>query len=892
MPRALWTKAPFVLLRHRGVLVAVAWTAFLVAAAAAAAPLVKVGAESEALKNKLAVMTPLAAGLFVETNGSVSRGGARQLAADDTARRTAVVRLARSLPFVGAPVFTTQAPAVVAGGPFLLGDRGLEVVLMARTGAIAHVHRLAGSGAGAWIAGSVSKAAGVYPGGTLHLTQYVLRVGRAPAYALRVGAVYEQLDQDATNPYWFNFSQDILARTPDSPLPPSFVLMSRQDLYRAASAVDGQGGRGFVEDRYELPVDPQTITFTRAEQLVQRFDALRRELARGTPTARSIGCGSTAPRGRCTVSSSLESALLISRQSIDSLTPILAPLAGFAGLLALAAAVAAGIFNVRRRSGEAELLFARGESRPVFAARVAVEALLPALVGGGLGFACADELVRVFTPAGTLDGAVTLTAASAAAAATAVTVIAIAAGAAAAYGRRVPRAHATERVWRRVPWELPVLAVGVAIFVIVDNGGALVKNTESGAHPRFIVFLFPLFIAAGLTGIAARIARRGLRRLRVGRDVVFLAVRRLAAARGLVVLLTVTAATSFAALTYAETLDSSLTAGSAEKAYVSNGSDVQGLIDVTQSLPATFPFPIAKVQQAYSGARLGSADGAPVTLLSGDPMALARVIRWDWAGDPRPALRRLAHMAGNPLPVIGTTGMGGVRTMWVEGKPLSIRVIATVPAFPGMLPGQPLVVVPAAAYAEAIRRAGIVSYDVAQTYVWVKGPPVAVERALGRTNLHAYYVSSAKRILDSADVATVTRTYGFLRAIAVAAGVLAFVALLLYLQARQRSQSIANAFLKRMGMGQAAQGASLALEASALVLFATLLGAGSALLAAAPLVKRVDPLSELAPAPSLTVPWLLIAGSLAGLVVLAAIVGALTSLAAGRSNVSEALRVD
>ena len=43
----------------------------------------------------------------------------------------------------------------------------------------------------------------------------------------------------------------------------------------------------------------------------------------------------------------------------------------------------------------------------------------------------------------------------------------------------------------------------------------------------------------------------------------------------------------------------SLANDSVTKAYVANGSDVQGLIDPLQSVPKSFPYPITKVVEGF-----------------------------------------------------------------------------------------------------------------------------------------------------------------------------------------------------------------------------------------------------------------------------------------------------
>jgi len=60
MPRALWGKAPFVLLQHWSIFAAVVCSSALVAMAAAGGPLLRASVESESLKTKLAELTPLA----------------------------------------------------------------------------------------------------------------------------------------------------------------------------------------------------------------------------------------------------------------------------------------------------------------------------------------------------------------------------------------------------------------------------------------------------------------------------------------------------------------------------------------------------------------------------------------------------------------------------------------------------------------------------------------------------------------------------------------------------------------------------------------------------------------------------------------------------------------
>src|SRR5215216_8124581 len=110
----LWRKAPFALRHHPSVLAAVAAATLLVALAAASAPFATTAVASEALKNELRQMSPLAAGLQIRRRGGfVGRGQTvveGRAAAD--ARAAAVEGVARELGSLGGVVRTLLAPGV------------------------------------------------------------------------------------------------------------------------------------------------------------------------------------------------------------------------------------------------------------------------------------------------------------------------------------------------------------------------------------------------------------------------------------------------------------------------------------------------------------------------------------------------------------------------------------------------------------------------------------------------------------------------------------------------------------------------------------------------------------------------------------------------------------
>ena len=686
VPRAMWRRAPLALVRRPAIFTAVASASLLAALAAASGPLGRAGIESEALKGKLAALSPLAAGLTIDRAGGSSRAQTVEgIARADGARRAAAERLARALPSTGRPVLTSSTYAALGGNAFE-GGIPTVVVPMARDGATAHVQRVSGSGTGAWVSSALAGTPGIRPGAALSLVVASFEPDTRPPLKIPIAAVYRQLDADLGNPYWVNFVAKIRSSNPDAPLPPTFLLVDRTTVYTVAHALSF----GSVSNVYELPVDPRAMTPAAAKRSVRAYGDVRRSLNLPTDLARRLGCYGRL--GHCQVESSLTSAVVLAAQSAAALTPIVALLTGLAVILALGAALVAGLFGARQRAAEGRLSLAGGESRLTFGTRSALEAFAPAAVGGLIGALAAIELVRVFTPSGTVDRGVVIHAVAAAVAAVLVAIAAVAGGATLARGRlgEGRRRRLIPHVW----WEIPTLLAAAAGYAIVVRGGGLVRSSgASGSHPRLVVFLIPLLVAAAITGLAARAARMALLHRAAPRSTAaFLATRRLGAARALPLLLTVTAAVSVCALSFAEILSTSLHSNRDEKAYVANGADVQGYIDAGQGLPATFPYPLTKVLETFNSARLDDTS-KQVEVFAIDVPSLRRVLRWSWAGDPQAALRALSASAES-LPAIAVGAAPGTHQLLIGGGQLPVQVVATLHAFPAMPASGPMLVVP------------------------------------------------------------------------------------------------------------------------------------------------------------------------------------------------------
>ncbi len=181
--------------------------------------------------------------------------------------------------------------------------------------------------------------------------------------------------------------------------------------------------------------------------------------------------------------------------------------------------------------------------------------------------------------------------------------------------------------------------------------------------------------------------------------------------------------------------------------------------------------------------------------------------------------------------------------------------------------------------------------SVSRNYIWAKGPPATLVKALEDPRLDIAYVTSIDAFRKDPQILLATRTYSYVRTVALAAALIALAGLVLYLQARQQSQRIASALTRRMGLTAPSEVLSLFLELAAILLVSAAVGVGVAAAMAAPIVEHVDLLPDFVPSSVAVVPWS-VAGLLSiALLTVAAIAAAVTSLFSRRTDVSEELRV-
>jgi hypothetical protein len=216
--------------------------------------------------------------------------------------------------------------------------------------------------------------------------------------------------------------------------------------------------------------------------------------------------------------------------------------------------------------------------------------------------------------------------------------------------------------------------------------------------------------------------------------------------------------------------------------------------------------------------------------------------------------------------------------------------VTWIRAFPGMSAQSRLVVFSQRRLDQAA--GGVDPLDPPWAYLWAKGPTKPLVAALRARPASAFFTTTAEGFRTDPNVALALRTFSFMRALGIAAGTLALFCLVLYLLARQRAQAIATAFGRRMGLRRLTAAAALALELGLILAVALAAALGGALVAAAPIVPRSDPLPQLSPAPVFAGPWLGLALVLATLAVLTVLAGLLASRPPRDEALVEAIRLE
>jgi putative ABC transport system permease protein len=889
----LWRKAPFVLRRFPGVLASLVAAAALLALAAAASPLFVSASASAAVGDELDRLTLFGAGVYATMTGPVAPDDVEAAGNPTFAERTAALEDATvDTPHLGGIVSTILGPEISAAGE---GRDDLGVRLLARTDALDHVTKVEGGGEGVWIADTTAEELGIRPGDELRLG-----LGTTPRDAtVRVAGVYRALFLDPHTPYWRSLETDIYPQPPEFGTPPTFVIADEATITDFATEL----GVERVDYLWEFPLDTQALSLGEAERAAADLERLGAALGpEGGPLAELFACDHCFPQRRVEYTTGMPRAVRAAKESAGTVRGPVDLLANAGSLVALIVVGAVGAFSLARRRVENTVLVARGTGPASAGTRTALEGLLPVLAGTVLGVAVAYLVVAGVGPNGAIDrdGVVDALRAAGIRVPAALLLLGLVGGI--WFARLAKSGDAHRRRLPVIPWELPVLAVAAFCLYQLVTGDAFSAAEDGGvAQPSPYLLLFPIFLLAGVAGLGARGLRRLVRRWRArsarSSEAVFLATHRLGAARLLLVLLVTASALALGMFVYAETVVSSYRATVRAASFLGTGSDVRGWTSFDRDVPTDLGVPVTKVTQ-LSGNGVVKLGNLPVDLLAIDAETLPATVYWNdsYASVPLAQIVTELTEGGGSLPVMLLGGgLDGDQMLTIgEGDTLPVDVVEHPRAFPGMSRRGATVVVDTDAFEAAADEAGLnspLNSASARTQLWAKGETARTLRLLENSIARPYPLFTAEEARNRPETVAFTRTFAFLEALGLAAGLLALVGLVVYLQVRQRGRVVAFGLARRMGLTARTHRRALALELGLAVLTAFVLGLGTALVAARVVMTEVEPLASISPVPLFEPPYLYAALALGVLALVTVAGAALASRAAGRANLAEVLRL-
>ncbi|MEO8293434.1 MAG: hypothetical protein ABI635_09875 [Actinomycetota bacterium] len=858
-PDPLWAKAPFALRRYPGLFASLSLGALLLSLAAVVFPLFLSATTSDLLRGQVqsAGVSRFGAGLEYR-NAPLSFDALARDGEDPLFDRLAALfaRETSRSPVLGGTVEGIMG-SVIGVTPAAVSGQLRDGRLFAGTDAGAHVEMLAGmAGEGVTLPDLIADALSVSVGDTVTLT------GRGDRSAtVTVGGVYRALYAKPSPGYWQAWDDDIHNITCKDCAPlPQFILVGREQML----ALQRRLGYTEASFTWQAPLATSSITSQQAREL-QGF-ATDFHAAISDPKS-ELGvafecCREPAPFVRHqqiafrTFIPQVVEAVEARVAAIEAPGRILRATALLVASLVVAAT---GMFAFGARRAEARLLQARGVSPVIVGVRGAVEALLPCVLGGSLGVGLGTVLVLALGPDGRVAGDVWPRAFTSAAVAVLVAIVLLGLIATIAYLGSTERAS-NGRSLRWIPWEVPVLVVGWLQLERLLAVGALTAGSGGVDQPSSLMLAVPILLLAGAMGVGVRVSRWLASRLRdhSGRygPASFLAVHRLAAAPALTAALFVASGMCLGVFVEGQTLVRSLQTTVEAKAEIFVGSDVQGRIDRRTPPIGPLPVPVTRVTRL---SRAGTLDtGEEFDLLAIDPATFAAAAFWNdrFADEPLGALiGRLDDAHATSLGVVVVGEGAGVASLTMQQQRIPIEVVGRASAFPGAASLRPLVVADAATI-QTWPSLGVepLAQARASTELWGRGDPREVIDAFSTLALPPFQIVTAAQIEDIPSIAAVVNTFLALNALGLGAAALVVGALLMYLQARERSRLVAHGLSLRMGMTDRIHRRAMLLETTSLLMSAYAVGLVVALAVAVATIPLLDPLTAVRPAPLVVLP--------------------------------------
>jgi putative ABC transport system permease protein len=863
-----WVKAPLILARFPGLLLAILATAVVLGVTSAAGPMFLSSAGSEAVRLEIGERSRASAGLTVVAHG---RFLARDPEADDLDGRALFDRRDAFLREATAGLTALDPQDLTILGPEVtLGSTGGPVGrVLSRTGLPDGLDGGAAGGAsGLWVPEDLAGDLGIGPGDEVAVVSPAGRIDVTVAGTFTDPITLPEADRAVIGDA--------------SPL-----VADTGTLFEVGGELEALG-----LFTWRFPVAAEAVPLPQAREVAARIEAVRDRLRDLTdPAVAGPFSGAASVSEMPEIVDRAGAAVANLRGPVGAVT-----LAG--QVLALAVLAGAAVHGVRRRRAEIELMTARGVSPSAIGLRWTLAALGPVAAGAVSGWLLAERVVEWLGP-GALEDPTAVRSALWRVGVSAVAGVALLGVATAVTAREEARENEPGRVRdlaARAPWEVPALLFAAAALYEIGRRDA---SSPSGQAPAVdpLLLLFPILFIGGLAGLLTRLVGRVLPRLRAwsGRSAsLFLASRRVASA-GRAALLAVTAgAVALGLLVYAGSLAVSARATAAATARVTLGSDVRVDLERGDPPPRGLAFPSTAVVRIRGGQVLPSEEDLEV--LAVDRRTFAGAAFWDDGFADRSLEELLASIAtvgsDGRVPVVATGGrMPPSPTLDLGEARVPIRAVASVRALPGMPPTGLVVLADAGVLGPALEAQDSSIDAHGRPELWVRGDPQVAAAALGDAGTRPEAVRTVADETATLQFAAAGWTFGLLQAVGVLAGLVAVAGMLLYLQARQRAREVGFAISSRMGLSGPAHTRSVLVEIAALLGLSFLVGGVLAFGAVRLVGSQLDVLPSLPPPPVIRAPWVLLTATGAALAAVAVVAAWRIQRSAERTNVAEVMRL-
>ena len=905
----LWAKAPALLLRFPGLFVAVGVGSLLLALTTASFPVFVSSSETATLSEGIDQANRFGAGVtiiqgdafepplrFREEFEEFTGLSLAPDAAPTWEQRTQLVEkgLGR-VEHLGEVVTTVGGPNVDVVAPG--DDDAYPIHLMDRTGFEQHVEVVETADVdGIWIADTTAQGLKVEAG------EDIIVFTSDGRRRLPVEGIYEALvKRPQAAPYWSSLVNQIYPNQPSFPEPPPFAFLPARELADVSIELGSPDGLF----QWQLPVQIRGgLTLPEAESLNGKLAIFRREYSNGdSRLGRAFFCVAfcTSGSGLVNYGSLIGQITDDTNRTIDAISGPIDLLSDAGILVALAVIASAGTFAIARRKIEASLLFARGSSAVTVGVKTALESILPAVVGTIAGIALGVGIVGWLGP-GEVDPGARTDAIKAAFIGLPIAIVLLGVVAAVAFVRQSEAASNRFRLLAAFPWELLALAAaGFCLRNLVQGDALVEEGSNAVARPSAYLLLFPIFFLAGAGGLAARALQTPLKRLvdgsGLGRFASYLALHRLAGAKRLAVLLVTACALALGVLVYAQGVATSLDATITAKSKLFIGSDVQGDVLYGPPMPDNLSFPATKITHIPQRTTLDGNEALQVDMLGIDTETFADAAYWEssFSDEPLDGMLGKLTTAGDRLPVVMVNGNSDASVASISGNEFPLEVVGTAEFFPGATEGRPTLVVNTTtldAFVESTATGlNPLTNPGNSSKLWIKGDPDAVLADLVEKNAPVFTTVTAEQVQDNPSIIAVTRTFAYLEFLGLGAGLLAVVAILMYLQARQRARIVSYALSRRMGLRRGSHRVALLMELGWMLFSAFFVAALLALIAAAVVLPQIEPLPNIPPSSLFRTPVLLLTIAALALGITTILGGFFADRSSENVNFAEVMRV-